>query len=133
MRPVLHLSLNMLTVNPNLYLTLLLAPSALKMVEKEIHSSNLSHIHQSDNGETPVIARLQMLQVSANGVISKDIADMDNQKEMEHFAGNLPKYFLALYNESNDVPGLENKFKGIPPTFAISDVSIYASTVRMIC
>ncbi|WRT68708.1 uncharacterized protein IL334_005688 [Kwoniella shivajii] len=45
LRPLLHLSLNLLAVHPNLHLTLLAAPSVLPKVESELKSTSFAHIY----------------------------------------------------------------------------------------
>jgi hypothetical protein len=113
-RPLLHLSLNLLAVHPSLKLTLLLTPSVAPRVVKELSSASSSHVDSS--------SRLQIINVRSERM--KDVDTFDVAKMAEEamdYATTLPDFFSFLYG-AKEIDGVVNAFD-IPPSFVIFDVS----------
>ena len=128
-RPLLHLSLNLLTVHPSLHLTILPSPSSVPLVEREFSSGYLAHIHQvNDNVHERLIDRLQIVHVKptdptqANGSGKVDVED-PVAKEATDFATNLPIFLKQLFSPTEGGETFEDKFNAITPSFVIYDVS----------
>jgi hypothetical protein len=135
-RPLLHTSLNLLVLHPNLHLTLLLAPSAHPRVTSELALPTLRHLKHAQRPDRPVVERLQVIEVvdpespfydrfTADSTAIEGQADL-MAEEGKMFNNMLPGYLLHLFqDERGDTKfahGGENKFAGLPPSFIIYDV-----------
>lgn len=132
---MLHLAINLITVHPNLHLSLLLAPSVTPRVAQELKSSWFRHVHvASAEGETRSINdRIQILPVSDTDLVVEEIdfakfGFEDINQEAITYAAQLPNFVQPLLTGAREINSkLVNKFDGIPLGFGIFDVSLAAS------
>lgn len=126
-RPLLHLSLNILVVHPGLHLTLLLAPSVVSQVKSELASPACAHIKvSSEDGVQPVTERLQVVEVrSAHFSLPEQFTPATMAQEAMDFAGILPAFLEALVVGKAKIgeTNVSNKLAQFPPSFIIYDVS----------
>ncbi|WWC63664.1 uncharacterized protein I303_106269 [Kwoniella dejecticola CBS 10117] len=144
LRPLLHLSLNLLTLHPNLHLTLLVTPSVLPRVEHELKSTSFAHIYtkspsgsgtstpnpnvhhttaQEQAQEDKAIAdRLQVITcISPEFDMPKEWSPEVIAQEGMDYAKTLPKFLQALASKEHKLDGTENKFEDIAPNFVVYD------------
>lgn len=121
-RPILNLSLNLLTVYPQLRLTLLLTPTCVPRVQTELQSSYLRAL-AADLG-----SRLQIIR---SGGQSMD-EDM-NAVEGQVFAEQLPALVTPLLKGEGHVGVLDqrNRWEGLRPSFVLHDVSLFRLYARL--
>ncbi|WVQ81833.1 hypothetical protein IAT38_003960 [Cryptococcus sp. DSM 104549] len=113
-RPLLDLCINLLTLHPDLSVTLLLSPSVTPRVEQELRNGD-DHKH--------IASRLQLITC-----VSKDF-DMPTTfhpemmaKEAMDYAAVIPAFVKDLMEGNAEVQGTANKFKGVTPDFMIYDI-----------
>lgn len=131
---MLHLAINLLTIHPNLHLSLLLAPSVIPLVEHELASSWFQHVHVerasgSEDGMTSIMQRVQILPV-ADPSLDLDKFDVSKTSfenvtaEAMAYAKWVPEFVAPLLKGEEKVAGkFDNKFKGIEVGFCVHDVS----------
>lgn len=137
-RPLLHLSLNILDQHPDLYLTLLLAPSAVPRVEEELASPSLAHMHQSpnqDHSESPsLVDRLQVVPVRKTGADPAGQFALESMaNEAADFADAIPGFLRALCAREDFAAGPNphiNTFAALRPNFLLVSVRDSSSLMR---
>ncbi|WWC71262.1 uncharacterized protein I206_105215 [Kwoniella pini CBS 10737] len=144
LRPLLHLSLNLITLHPNLHLTLLVTPSILPRVEHELKSTSFAHIYtksppgpgtsspnpdlhhitpQEQIQEDKAIAdKLQIITcISPEFNLPKEWSAETMAQEGMDYAQTVPKFIKALVSKEHRLAEVENKYDDIPPNFLIYD------------
>lgn len=139
LRPHLHLLLNLLRVHPELHLTLLIQPSSLASVEKELKSVALQHSQPaslSARADAPELAasagapavddRMQLIVVSSPGASNKaGFVPDDMVAEAMNFAKLLPDFLKGAFAGERKL-GVghmaENRFADVPVSFVMYDL-----------
>ena len=129
MRPLLHLSLNILDQHPGLRLTMLVAPSTLARVSGELGSPALTHIHRpSSRKDGALIDRLQLVPVQSGELDVDGMSPIEQMSEEgANFAGALPAFLRTLFAKQSSFgheSSQSNKFAALRPSFAILDVRL---------
>ncbi|WWD19335.1 hypothetical protein CI109_103794 [Kwoniella shandongensis] len=123
-RPILQLSLNLVTLHPHLHLTLLLAPSVKPRVEQELKSLGLS-LPKGDASESETIMdRVQIIDCISNDFHLPEVWHPATMlEEAINYGATLPAFIKLLYGGGADekVQGVVNKWTGIEPTAVMFD------------
>ncbi|OCF35788.1 hypothetical protein I316_02280 [Kwoniella heveanensis BCC8398] len=138
LRPIVHLSLNLLALYPELHLTFLLAPSSTARVQQELEklyshtytpSSSHSPKPDSDGDATPpkeekaVADRVQVVTcISEEFDMPAQFSPETFGKEAMDYAQTLPSFLRALFGKEHAIDGTINKFEGVAPNFLIYDL-----------
>lgn len=123
---MLHLTIQLLSLHPNLHVTYLVSPPVNSRVKTELASANLAHIHQCDDG-ADIISRLQLIEVdpSKTAHVQGLLQLEDMAAKAMAFAGEIAAFFAVLFGgQEKGKVIFENKFKDIQPTCVIHDVSL---------
>ncbi|WVQ95242.1 hypothetical protein IAU59_002337 [Kwoniella sp. CBS 9459] len=137
LRPIIHLSLNLLALQPELHLTLVLAPSSTARVQKELEKL-YSHTYTSSPepnatatgeaepekaGNESVSERVQVITcISKEYDLPTEFGPESFAKEAMDYAQTLPAFLRALFGKEHAIDGTTNKFEGIAPNFLIYDL-----------
>ncbi|WVW85290.1 hypothetical protein I302_107328 [Kwoniella bestiolae CBS 10118] len=144
LRPLLHLSLNLLSLHPHLHLTILVPPSTYPRVESELKSTSFAHIYtkspSSSGASTPnpgthhvtpaeqesedkaIVDRLQVITcISPEFDLPEEWNPEKMAQEGIDYAKTLPTFVKALMSKEHRLDGTVNKFEDIAPNFMIYD------------
>ncbi|WWC90400.1 uncharacterized protein L201_005335 [Kwoniella dendrophila CBS 6074] len=149
LRPLLHLSLNLLHLHSNLHLTILIPPSIKPRVDSELKSNSFAHIytkspsnsgtsspdknhhlhhyHKTDKEEQEkenkaIVDRLQIITcISEEFELPKEWSPETMAKESMDYAKTVPLFLKSLLSEQHNLDHTINKFQDIPPNFMIFD------------
>ncbi|WVQ72686.1 hypothetical protein IAR50_002246 [Cryptococcus sp. DSM 104548] len=129
MRPLIHLTVNLLTLHPNLHATFLLTPSIAPRFTEHLEHL-ISHLRKQSAiadelpaGTKPVADRLQTILCAHKGFdATKGFSPEDMKMEAETFAIVMPKVISGLYVGKYDVEGTLNKVEGMPPDMIVYDM-----------
>jgi hypothetical protein len=122
-RPLLHLTIQLLLLHPNLRVTYLLSPAVDARIQAELASTNLAYVHDG-SGRSNVLERMQLVPVSPNEKSdAPEVLLTDMAAKAELYAQAIGAYFAALFGRADGKGMFDNKFKDAKPTCVIFDVS----------
>ncbi|WWC93270.1 hypothetical protein V866_000103 [Kwoniella sp. B9012] len=156
LRPLLHLSLNLLSLHPHLHLTILVTPSTAPRVESELKSTSFAHIYtktpsasgtstpisetgpatvthhttlaEQQHEDKAIVDRFQIITcISPEFPLPDEWTPETMAQEGIDYARTLPSFIKALMSREYRVDGTINKFEDIPLSFMIYNASKLSS------
>lgn len=143
MRPLLHLTVQLLALHPKLHITHLLSPTVAPRVKAELASSGFAYVYETDLsgkdsvGTSSVLDRIQLIEVqvapNSDGIAGEPAPPKKGDLVEGLAAGAAPYaaaiagYFSVLFGNAGGQGGaadIDNKFKDIVPTCVVYDVSL---------
>nr|XP_019006455.1 uncharacterized protein I203_00043 [Kwoniella mangroviensis CBS 8507]OCF69916.1 hypothetical protein I203_00043 [Kwoniella mangroviensis CBS 8507] len=150
LRPLLHLSLNLLSLHPHLHLTILVTPSTAPRVESELKSTSFAHIYtkspsasgistptsdtvagkathhttlaEQRHEDKAIVDRLQVITcISPKFHLPDQWTPETMAQEGIDYAKTLPSFIKGLMSREHRLDGTINKFEDIPLNFMIYD------------
>lgn len=120
---MLHMTVNLLILHPELHCTALLPPSSRARIYEELESDSFDRVRQKASNGYAIIDRLQLMDVAKEPPVAAGERDLNNtMNEAADHASLVPQFILPLLVGDKQVQGIKNRFDHIPLRFIVYNV-----------